>query len=290
MSPRIVVTNGPNRGLAIEVGAAPITVGHHESRDLPLKDDRISRLHARIERRGKDVVLTDLASTNGTFINGALTKTAILQPGDIIVMGKTCMQFEYEAATVITARPAEPASLTSVSPISQDTTALLTDTVALDNGTLATQLLASLSAPGPTCDVALIAREAVGSAQSLARRRRVTLSFASPPALHAQTHAGLLYRLLTTLLFGCLEGAGKEPTATTLRLSAQPAERSEIRISLACANPRGMRQALKEVIKAGLLEADVAALQSGGGSFALCEDDSPGEDIFTILLRAGKET
>jgi pSer/pThr/pTyr-binding forkhead associated (FHA) protein len=290
MSPRIVVTNGPNRGLAIEVGAAPITVGHHESRDLPLKDDRISRLHARIERQGQEVVLTDLGSTNGTFINGALTKTAILQPGDIIVMGKTCMQFELETATVITARPAEPRSLTSVSPISQDTTALLADTVALDNGTLATQLLGSLSAPGPTCDAALIAREAVAGAQSLARQRRVTLSFTSPPELHAQTHAGLLYRLLTTLLFACLEGAGKEPTATTLRLTAQPAERSEIQISLACANPKGMRQAMKEVIKAGLLEADVAALQSRGGSLALSEDDSPGEDIFTIVLRAGKGT
>ena len=42
--------------------------------DIVLDEEHISRIHARIERSGEEVYVTDLNSTNGTFVNGERLK------------------------------------------------------------------------------------------------------------------------------------------------------------------------------------------------------------------------
>ncbi len=49
----------------------PLTLGRDESADLRLDDPGASRLHARLERRGDTVLVTDLGSRNGTWVDGA---------------------------------------------------------------------------------------------------------------------------------------------------------------------------------------------------------------------------
>src|SRR5215470_150899 len=48
----------------------PQTLGRDSSADIELGDPGISRVHARLEPRGKSVWVTDLGSRNGTFVNG----------------------------------------------------------------------------------------------------------------------------------------------------------------------------------------------------------------------------
>lgn len=69
--------------------ARPVTIIGREEGDILLAhDDLVSRQHAKVERRGDTLVLTDLGSTNGTFVNGIrLPAPHTLQPGDVIRIG-----------------------------------------------------------------------------------------------------------------------------------------------------------------------------------------------------------
>jgi hypothetical protein len=59
-------------------------------------ESTVSLRHARLDRKGDDVILTDLGSTNGTFVNGAkLNGETILRPGDSVQFG--AVQFRFES-------------------------------------------------------------------------------------------------------------------------------------------------------------------------------------------------
>lgn len=47
-----------------------IVLGRILSADLRIDDPRVSRIHALIETKGDEIVVTDLASSHGTFVNG----------------------------------------------------------------------------------------------------------------------------------------------------------------------------------------------------------------------------
>ena len=56
-----------------------------------LPDDSVSRLHARLEKQGERILLTDMNSTNGTYKNGLRmepSETVEIEPGDEIRFGK----------------------------------------------------------------------------------------------------------------------------------------------------------------------------------------------------------
>lgn len=61
---------------------------------IQIQDSKVSRVHARIFRRGKNFFLEDLKSKNGTFLNGKpVTKKELLTPGDYIRIGLTWFLF-----------------------------------------------------------------------------------------------------------------------------------------------------------------------------------------------------
>ena len=58
------------RGLLIAIDTLPFRVGRESTCELPVAAKDMSRLHARLERDGTDgLKVTDLGSTNGTFVN-----------------------------------------------------------------------------------------------------------------------------------------------------------------------------------------------------------------------------
>ena len=59
-----------------------------------LNDPNVSRRHAEIRRRGSDVVVVDLGSTNGTRVNGVRVKEQLLNDGDEIEVGTSTVRFE----------------------------------------------------------------------------------------------------------------------------------------------------------------------------------------------------
>ena len=66
--------------------------------DFVLNHAHVSRRHARLSVHGSRVLLHDLGSANGTFINGALlTRQTELKPGDRIDIGPYALEFDGEA-------------------------------------------------------------------------------------------------------------------------------------------------------------------------------------------------
>jgi pSer/pThr/pTyr-binding forkhead associated (FHA) protein len=97
-SSRLVVLKSPalEEGGDFVLNSAPLTVGRGEQNDVELRgDDFASAEHARFEPRRDGVWLTDVGSTNGTFVNGArLERPRRLAPGDVIRIGNTDLRFE----------------------------------------------------------------------------------------------------------------------------------------------------------------------------------------------------
>ena len=70
------------------------TIGRANDADIIIDDPFISSKHALIEKRGSKMVIRDLNSTNGTFVNGKRVKKTIrLKDNDKIVLGKRNFTF-----------------------------------------------------------------------------------------------------------------------------------------------------------------------------------------------------
>jgi adenylate cyclase len=69
-------------------------VGRAVTSDIPIFDPTISRRHAELKVGKTAVYLTDLGSSNGTFINGERVTQGSLQPGDSVTFGKVVFQLK----------------------------------------------------------------------------------------------------------------------------------------------------------------------------------------------------
>jgi hypothetical protein len=95
---RLVVVKSPalREGSDLVLDSAPLTVGRSEQNDVELRgDDFASAQHARFEPRRDGVWLSDVGSTNGTFVNGArLEQPRRLASGDVVRIGATDLRFD----------------------------------------------------------------------------------------------------------------------------------------------------------------------------------------------------
>src|SRR3954465_11427258 len=69
-----------------------IVVGRSSELDMVLVEDMVSRRHARIECTEEQIVIEDLGSTNGTFVNGEKIKRATLKEGDRVLIGTSILK------------------------------------------------------------------------------------------------------------------------------------------------------------------------------------------------------
>jgi serine phosphatase RsbU (regulator of sigma subunit) len=87
-----------HRGRRIPLGTAPITIGRLEPCELVLNNQQASRAHCRVELEGRQAIVTDLNSTNGTFLDGErITGRAVLRNGAVLQIGRH--QLRYECRT-----------------------------------------------------------------------------------------------------------------------------------------------------------------------------------------------
>lgn len=70
----------------------PIVVGRSSDLDMVLVEDMVSRKHARIAMGGEGIMIEDLGSTNGTFVNGEKVKKAKLKEGDRVLIGTSILK------------------------------------------------------------------------------------------------------------------------------------------------------------------------------------------------------
>ena len=88
------VIDGPDEGRSFRVDAAHpqrFLVGSDCSCDVQLEDTLVSRRHMALEVTREGLVLSDLASTNGTTVNGVVVREGLLRGGERVVVGSTTM-------------------------------------------------------------------------------------------------------------------------------------------------------------------------------------------------------
>jgi pSer/pThr/pTyr-binding forkhead associated (FHA) protein len=64
------------------------TIGRSPGAEFMLDAQMVSRLHCRVTAGATELEVTDLDSTNGTFVNGERVATASLKPGDRLGVGR----------------------------------------------------------------------------------------------------------------------------------------------------------------------------------------------------------
>ena len=107
--PAVVVTAGPEAGRRVELGQE-VAIGRQDA-DLVVEDPEVSRRHAVLRRSGGSVVVEDLDSTNGTFVNGERIRGPIkVGPGDQVRVGRTTLEIEPDqrADDTIVSLPLRP--------------------------------------------------------------------------------------------------------------------------------------------------------------------------------------
>ncbi|MFC7545827.1 FHA domain-containing protein [Plantactinospora sp. GCM10030261] len=100
--PGLTVTNGPWQGVSFRLRAGTWLIGRHEDADFMLEDPKVSRRHARVELVDGRVLVTDLGSTNGTWLNEQrITEATELHDGDRIRLGQVRLRY-FDPSTATT--------------------------------------------------------------------------------------------------------------------------------------------------------------------------------------------
>jgi hypothetical protein len=91
---RLVLLSEGLTGRTFELKAEKTTVGRVSDNMFEIPEASVSSHHAEIHLRGNDVLIKDLGSTNGTFINGEKISEATLKSGQILRVGMVEMRLE----------------------------------------------------------------------------------------------------------------------------------------------------------------------------------------------------
>ena len=147
----LIVTGRTGERSVFALDTSLVRVGRGATSDVCLKDAKVSRSHAQIDLSGEAPVLTDLGSSNGTWVNEQRVTRGVLGPGDSIRIGDSTLRLEATGSTAVDA-PAEAEGHTVI-----DTEADLDRTLAESrtqmtlNETQAARL--AITTPGRTWEV-----------------------------------------------------------------------------------------------------------------------------------------
>ena len=96
---RLVILSEGFTGKAHELAVDKTTIGRVDDNTFPIPEGSVSSHHCEVLLRGIDVVIHDLNSTNGTFVNGhQVTGEAVLKPGQILRLGQVEIRLEDGSA------------------------------------------------------------------------------------------------------------------------------------------------------------------------------------------------
>ena len=89
---KLVVLSAGLNGRTHELNVDKTTIGRVEDNTFQIADASVSSHHCEVLLRGSDVVIKDLNSTNGSFINGEKITESVLKPGQTLKLGQIELQ------------------------------------------------------------------------------------------------------------------------------------------------------------------------------------------------------
>ncbi|MFG0333705.1 MAG: FHA domain-containing protein [Maioricimonas sp. JB049] len=107
MSYLLIVDSGKHKGRKLKISHDSAIVGRDEAAGIRIASQEVSRNHCALIPTPEGLVVRDLESSNGTFVNGApILRDTILQPGDVLTVGPMSFRLPGKPAS----RPATPDS------------------------------------------------------------------------------------------------------------------------------------------------------------------------------------
>ncbi len=217
MTDYFTILNGESRSETFSVSDLPLMIGRGTDKNVVLKDDRVSRAHARIELRGEKVFIVDQGSSNGTFVNESLVSEQELKPGDVIRLGSTRIGFAVAEAgvspeaetTEMGAMPSadqpdpETVMIPSSAFLESDSSATYTDN-SVDAKSGAETIVTSGESAGEA-DLVEVVSAAVEAAMPTAEKRTVEIHRSFDQSVrNAGVDSNQFYRLVVSLLERCV--------------------------------------------------------------------------------------
>ena len=90
MGAQLVVTAGPDRGMVVALTEGkPLQIGRGQQPDVGLSDAYVSRLHCRVLLKGDVLIVTDLNSAGGTYVNAEPVTERTVRVGEELQIGET---------------------------------------------------------------------------------------------------------------------------------------------------------------------------------------------------------
>jgi pSer/pThr/pTyr-binding forkhead associated (FHA) protein len=126
---KLVILSQGLTGKFHELKVDKTTIGRVDDNTFPIADQSVSSHHCEVLLRGEDVVVKDLNSTNGSFINGEKITESPLKPGQILRLGQIELRLETEAAAG--ADPSAPAPAAASQKRGPDNTIVMSRGVSL---------------------------------------------------------------------------------------------------------------------------------------------------------------
>ncbi len=89
----LVVIYGMDLGKKYNLDRQAIIIGRSSKADIQIDQESVSRNHCKLINTGKTIMLRDLGSTNGTYVNDELIDEYVLRDGDLIKIGRSIFKF-----------------------------------------------------------------------------------------------------------------------------------------------------------------------------------------------------
>jgi len=100
----LVVIEGSDPGRRIEMGEGKLVIGRSEPADIVIKDALVSRNHCRVGLVMGELFVTDLGSSNGTYVGGKrIGSSTLVAPGERVRVGTTVLEHEWRSRREIDA-------------------------------------------------------------------------------------------------------------------------------------------------------------------------------------------
>jgi pSer/pThr/pTyr-binding forkhead associated (FHA) protein len=102
---KLVLLSAGMTGRTHELKVDKTTIGRVEDNTFQITEPSVSSHHCEVVLQGKEVVVKDLNSTNGTFINGEKVSESVIKPVQILRLGQIEMRLETDAPATTSKKP-----------------------------------------------------------------------------------------------------------------------------------------------------------------------------------------
>ena len=113
---KLVILNQGMTGRTHELTVDRTTIGRVDDNTFHIQDASISSHHCEVHLRGAEILIRDLNSTNGTFINNEKISEAVLKPGQTLRLGQVELKLDPGSSGDSTSLPPTPGTPSAPAP------------------------------------------------------------------------------------------------------------------------------------------------------------------------------